>query len=368
MQTRPNRLCKPHILLATVLLWVEAKLDVERSNHFNVAELPDVELVHGLDTGDAGDVVLDLVEDDALRDALQKDLGGGFDEGDGGAGYDAGDEEGDGGVGVRREPGVREVHEIDGGEHDADVSKGITEDVKEHALHVQVLLLFLLGLGFGVVVTGVPGRRGAAGFGEERCVFGSVGSAFGRVRRRRGRLRRGKNFLSVHSGVDMDICDRRGKALLPRHGIPARPPGGLVLRHATHIRAREDGFDGAGIGARVFFFDEQRRRFFMVVRPLDVVMRVRMAVITATVSVIVEQKQPEDVGRQPGGPDAEDKEWTADGLVLEKPLDRFEENGKTQRKKENGVDERSKNFGSLPAVRVVVGAFRFGELDRPECY
>jgi hypothetical protein len=65
------------------------------------------------------------------------------------------------------------------------------------------------------------------------------------------------------------------------------------------------------------------------------------AVAVSAVSVIVEKEETHDVRCQSKGADNEHEFWLRDFLWFDESLDRFQEDGETQRDKEHTVDERT---------------------------
>jgi hypothetical protein len=74
------------------------------------------------------------------------------------------------------------------------------------------------------------------------------------------------------------------------------------------------------------------------------VVSVRMTAMT----VVVEKEKTADVRQETAGADDEDDLGVGDVLWLDEPLDRFEEDGETERDEEDAVDERTQSFGTLP--------------------
>ena len=74
---------------------------------------------------------------------------------------------------------------------------------------------------------------------------------------------------------------------------------------------------------------------------------------TMTVAVAREQRQADNIDEQPERADHDEKVWVVDLLAVRQPIERFNEDGEAQRDEEDGVDERSKDFGPSPAKRVL---------------
>jgi hypothetical protein len=68
----------------------------------------------------------------------------------------------------------------------------------------------------------------------------------------------------------------------------------------------------------------------------------------AAVAMVVEKEKTADVRQETAGADDEDDLGVGDVLWLDEPLDRFEEDGETERDEEDAVDERTQSFGTLP--------------------
>lgn len=94
-----------HVARGALALEIELDLDVQRGDHFGVAELPHVQVVAADDAVELADVVFDVVDADACGDGLEQDAGRGEAEGDGGGEDDESDDEGYERVGVEA-PGV----------------------------------------------------------------------------------------------------------------------------------------------------------------------------------------------------------------------------------------------------------------------
>lgn len=139
---------------------VEGDLDVQTSDDLGVRELPDVDVVAGDDAGDVLDVLFDVVDVEVVGGSLEEDLGGRGGQGDGGAEYDDGDEEGDSGIGIEAVRGVGEP-DYERGDDDADVAEGIADDVEYHGPHAQVGVVVAMASaavlpGLVMVVADVP--------------------------------------------------------------------------------------------------------------------------------------------------------------------------------------------------------------------
>lgn len=82
-------------------------------------------------------VLFNVINGQAHRHGLQENTRSGFAKGDGGAEDDKGDDERNGGVGVKAPGVVRQPDEESGG-NDADIAEGVAHDVQENAAHVEV--------------------------------------------------------------------------------------------------------------------------------------------------------------------------------------------------------------------------------------
>jgi hypothetical protein len=84
-------------------------------------------------------------------------------------------------------------------------------------------------------------------------------------------------------------------------------------------------------------------------------------VAVSTMSVVMEEKKTDNVRCQTKAANNEDDLRVGDFLWFDKSLDRFEEDGKTQRNQEDPVDEGTEGLCALPTVRVL---FRVRSLVR----
>ena len=78
------------------------------------------------------------------------------------------------------------------------------------------------------------------------------------------------------------------------------------------------------------------------------------AVGLAAVTVVVEEEMTDDVGQETARTDDEDNDRVGDVLRLDEALDSLEEDGETQRDKEDAVDEGAQGFRALPLLHVSI--------------
>lgn len=90
--------------------------------------------------GKAADVLAHVLDLDALRRGLQQDLGRGKGERKRRFEDDEGDEQGYGWVGVVLARPIGQPDD-EGCHNDADVAKGVAEDVKHHGIHAHVAMV-----------------------------------------------------------------------------------------------------------------------------------------------------------------------------------------------------------------------------------
>lgn len=137
MQTLTNGGCQLHVSLRALGAEVEVDSDVEGGDELGVGELPDMEVVAGLDTGQVLDIIADVVDFNAVRHGLEENAGCGFAERDGRAENDDCDNKRNGRVEVEA---AREFREPDNQCccDDTNVAEGIAHDVEEDALHVEI--------------------------------------------------------------------------------------------------------------------------------------------------------------------------------------------------------------------------------------
>ena len=154
MQTQPHLSRELHVPVRPFALDVVADLDVQRRHEIGVAKLPDVQVVAAEHARERLNVFDDVVDGHSSWRGLEEDARGCFAERDGGAeDYDC-DDERNAWVDVVA-PGVVCKPDYEGGGDDADVSQGVTQDVEEHATHVEIVRVaagLFLSFGLGVVV------------------------------------------------------------------------------------------------------------------------------------------------------------------------------------------------------------------------
>lgn len=119
-------------------------------------EDPDVQVVQLLDAVQGHNVVFDVLSINVLRHGLQQNGGGGSAQGKSRGEDDDRDDERNDGVGVVLPRVVRLPDEESSG-NNTNVSKSISHNVEEDALHVERNVLLLLGLLLGVEVCSVLG-------------------------------------------------------------------------------------------------------------------------------------------------------------------------------------------------------------------
>lgn len=84
------------------------------------------------------------------------------------------------------------------------------------------------------------------------------------------------------------------------------------------------------------------------------VVSVGMTVRMAAVTVVVEEEETDDVGQETAGTDDENDDGVGNVLRLDESLDSLEEDGETQRDKEDAVDEGTQGFRALPLLQVSI--------------
>lgn len=78
------------------------------------------------------------------------------------------------------------------------------------------------------------------------------------------------------------------------------------------------------------------------------------AVGMAAVTVVVEEEEADNVGQEAARTDDEDDNRVGNVLRLDEALDGLEEDGETQRDKEDAVDEGAQGFRALPLLQVSI--------------
>ena len=145
-----------HVASGTFSLEVKLDLDMQATNQFGVAELPDVDVVAGDNTREVFDVGLDVVNANAGGDSLEENARGSFAEWNSGCENDRCDDERNHRIHVEAPAEVREPDE-ECDSNDTDVAEGVAQDVEEDTAHVEVsvrvaALGLLLGLRVSVLV------------------------------------------------------------------------------------------------------------------------------------------------------------------------------------------------------------------------
>jgi len=156
VQAAADGQCQLHVASRAFSFEVELDLDVQATNKFGVAELPDVDVVAGNDTRKVFDVGLDVVNVDAGGDSLEENARGGLAERNSRCEDNCGDDERDHRIHIEA-PGVVGEPDEECDSDDTNVAKGVAQDVKEDTAHVEVsvrvaTLRLLLGLRVPVLV------------------------------------------------------------------------------------------------------------------------------------------------------------------------------------------------------------------------
>lgn len=126
-----------HVALRAVSLKVVVDADMKTGDELGVAELPDVEVVDALDTGEILNVVADIVHLDTVRDGLKENARCGLAERNSRTKDDDGNDKRNGRVEVVA-AGELALPDDDGSDNDTNVSKSIAHDVQEDSLHVEI--------------------------------------------------------------------------------------------------------------------------------------------------------------------------------------------------------------------------------------
>lgn len=156
VQAAADGQCQLHVASGTLSLEVELDLDVQATDQFGVAELPDVDVVARDNTRKVFDVGLDVVNANAGGDSLEENARGSLAERNSGCEDNCGDDERDHRIHIEAPAEVSEPDkECDS--DDTNVAKGVAQDVKEDTAHVEVsvrvtALGLLLGLSVPVLV------------------------------------------------------------------------------------------------------------------------------------------------------------------------------------------------------------------------
>ena len=156
VQAAADGQCQLHVASGTLSLEVELDLDVQATDQFGVAELPDVDVVARDNTRKVFDVGLDVVNADAGGDSLEENARGSLAKRNSGCENDCGDDERNHRIHVEAPAVVREPDE-ECDSDDTNVAKCVAQDVKEDTAHVEVsvrvtALGLLLGLRVPVLV------------------------------------------------------------------------------------------------------------------------------------------------------------------------------------------------------------------------
>lgn len=186
VQTLASSASELHVLLTAISVDGEGHLQVHAGNGLGVRKLPDVDMVAADDSRERFNVFADIGDADVLRSGLEEYPGGCPGEWDGSLENNGGDEERHGRVGVVLSRPVGQPDDQCSG-NDTDVSKRITDDMKNHGIHahiavaVSVATLLAWLLGKSMVVTNVDARVAAtAGLAGGQtatrtpCVHGAI--------------------------------------------------------------------------------------------------------------------------------------------------------------------------------------------------
>lgn len=134
-----------HILLATVGVDREGNLKVHACDKLGIGELPYVDMVAGDDTRESLDVLSNLRDADVFGGSLEKNARSAPGKRDTGLEDNGSNEQGDSRIGVDL---TRPVGKPDdkSSDHDTNVTKHITNDVKDHGVHAHVSMVVAMAV------------------------------------------------------------------------------------------------------------------------------------------------------------------------------------------------------------------------------
>lgn len=140
MEALTRSLGQLHVLCARVGVEREGDLQMHAGDDLGVGELPDVDVVAADDAGKMLNVLSDLADADVFGSRLEKNARGGTGKRNRRVENNSSNKERNGGVSILLAGPLGKPDDESSG-NDADVTKGITNNVEEHGVHAHVTVV-----------------------------------------------------------------------------------------------------------------------------------------------------------------------------------------------------------------------------------